>query len=183
MSDSSDQQSGFGGLIGAAAEGGFDWQDDDEPAEESAETVAVLQFVVGETSFAVACEYVREITAEWTVTPVPGAPKHIRGVGVLRRRVIGVLDLIQWLDPVAEVEPGEDDGRIVIVEAGDYTVGVWADEVIGMDEWPEQVFDKSRVPDSINTRTRRYAAGIRLSDDEATVLLDVPKLLDDAAAQ
>ncbi len=183
MSDSSDQKFNFDGLIGAAsADDGFDWDADPSEADVSEETVSVLRFRVGDRRFAVPTEYVREIVSELEVTPVPGAPKHVRGVSVLRRQVIGVLNLYQWLDPVAEVDV-VDSNRVVIVEAGPYTVGIETTEVTGMDDWPEQVLDRSRIPESINTRTRRYAAGIRLSEAEACVLLDVPKLLDDAAVQ
>ncbi|QDG51001.1 chemotaxis protein CheW [Persicimonas caeni] len=183
MSDSIDQKLDFDGLIGAAEAGdGFDWETDDSEAGVSEKTVSVLRFRIGERRFAVPTEFVREIVSELDVTPVPGAPKHVRGVSVLRRQVIGVLDLHRWLDPVAEVAAVEAS-RVVIVEAGPYTVGIETNEVTGMDEWPEQVLDRSRIPDSINSRTRRYAAGIRLSEDEACVLLDVPKLLDDAAVQ
>ncbi len=183
MSDSSDQDLGFDGLIGAAsAADGFDWEEEASDADVSEQIVAVLRFAVGEREFAVPTEYVVEIVSDLNITRVPGAPKHIRGVGVLRRQVIGVLDLNQWLDPVAQSEI-EEFSRVVIVEAGAYTVGIEVAEVTGLDDWPEQVLDRSRIPDSINTRTRRYAAGIRLSEDDATVLLNVPRLLDDAAVQ
>lgn len=183
MSDSIDQKLDFDGLIGAAEAGdGFDWETDDSEVEASTKTVPVLCFRVGKRRFAVPTEFVREIVSDLDVTPVPGAPKHVRGVSVLRRQVIGVLDLHKWLDPVAE-NAGVESNRVVIVEAGVYTVGIETSEVTGMDEWPEQVLDRSRIPDSINSRTRRYAAGIRLSEQEACVLLDVPKLLDDAAVQ
>lgn len=183
MSHSNDFDFGFEGLIGAAeADDGFDWEDDSSEAAESDKTISVLRFAVGDRRFAVPSEYVREITAEMNVTPVPGAPKHIRGVGVLRRQVIGVLNLYQWLDPVAERDE-LNATRVIIVESGAYKVGVEATAVHGMDQWPEQVLDRSRIPGSINTRTRRYAAGIRLDETQATVLLDVPRLLADAAVQ
>lgn len=183
MSDSNEHDFGFEGLIDAAVSGeGFDWDAGDSEADDSQELVSVLRFRVGDSRFAVPTEYVREIITDLSVTPVPGAPKHVRGVAVLRRQVLGVLDLHQWLDPVAQ-QNRAGSGRIVIVEVGPYTVGIEASEVTGMDEWPAQVLDRSRIPDSINSRTRRYAAGIRLSEREASVLLDVPKLLDDAAVQ
>lgn len=183
MSDSSDQDFGFDGLISAAEAGdGFDWDDAAAEADAAEAAVSVLRFSVGDREFAVPSEYVREIVSELAVTPVPGAPKHVRGVAVLRRQVLGVLNLYQWLDPVAERDV-LDTNRVVIVEAGPYMVGIETTAVSGMDEWPAQVLDRSRIPDSINSRTRRYAAGIRLSEEQAVVLLDVPKLLDDAAVQ
>lgn len=183
MSDSNEPKLGFDGLIGQAEADGFDWEEEASEADEEGEKVSVLRFSLGESLYAVPAEYVREITSEFNVTPVPGAPKHVRGVGVLRRQVIGVLNLSQWLDPVAQSEEAEEGGRVLIVEAGPYTVGIEATEISGLADWPDKVLDRSRIPNSINTRTRRYAAGIRLDEDEATVLLDVPRLLDDAAVQ
>jgi purine-binding chemotaxis protein CheW len=183
MSDSNEQYPGFDGLIDAASSSdGFNWEEEASESADSQAGISVLRFTVGDRQFAVPSEYVREIVSELYVTPVPGAPKHVRGVGVLRRQVIGVLNLYQWLDPVADRDE-IDTSRVVIVEAGAYMVGIETTEVTGMDEWPEQVLDRSRIPESINARTRRYAAGMRLNDGEATVLLDVPKLLDDAAVQ
>jgi purine-binding chemotaxis protein CheW len=189
MSDSNERNfagdglSGFDGLIDEAKRpGGFDWEDDADDEQEVARVISVLRFQVGDRLYAVPSEYVREIVSDLRVTAVPGAPNHVRGVAVFRRQVLGVLNLGQWLDPVAN-RSALDQGRIVIVEAGAYTVGIEADVVSGMDEWSDEVLDRGRIPESINTRTRRYAAGIRLDRNEATVLLDVPKLLDDAAVQ
>lgn len=160
----------------------FDWEEEAAEAQSIGESVSVLRFSVGGREFAVPTEYVREIVADLKVTLVPGAPKHIRGVGMLRRQVVGVLDLNQWLDPVAEVGV-EGTSRVVIVEAGVYLTGIEVSEVTGLDQWPAQVLDRSRMPETVNTRTRRYAAGIRVDDERAVVLLDVPRLLEDAAVQ
>lgn len=187
MSDSDEKDLGFGGLdpfdaliAEADRPKEFDWHDEDSDAREVTQTVSVLRFQVGERLYAVPSEYVREIVSGLRVTPVPGAPNHVHGVSVFRRQVLGILNLGQWLDPA--VQRGEfKEGRTVIVEADSYTVGIEADVVSGMDEWPLEDVDRSAIPDSINARTRRYALGIQLHRDEATVLLDVSKLLSDAA--
>lgn len=160
----------------------FDWHDEDSDVQEVVQLVSVLRFQVAGRHYAVPSEYVREIVSDLRITPVPGAPNHVHGVAVFRRQVLGILNLGQWLDPAVQKREVEQ-GRIVIVEADSYTVGVEADVVSGMDEWPLEDVDRGAIPDAINTRTRRYAAGIQLHRDEATVLLDVPKLLNDAAVQ
>lgn len=187
MSDSTDDEArgqvGFGALIAQASQrpAGFDWQDDDVGAE-AAQVLAVLRFGVGARQYAVAARYVREIVSDLRITPVPGAPNYVRGVAIYRRQVLGVLSLDQWLDPVAARAVAEQ-GRIVIVEAGAYLVGIDANEVSGMGEWAEETLDRSRIPDTLSARTRRYAAGIRVEGNQATVLLDIPRLLADAAVQ
>lgn len=160
----------------------FDWHDPDSDAQEATQMVSVLRFQVGAQRYAVPSEYVREIVSDLPITPVPGAPNHVHGVSVFRRQVLGILNLGQWLDPAARREVAQQ-GRIVIVEADAYTVGIEADVVSGMDEWPVEDVDRAAIPDSINARIRRYAAGIQVRRDEATVLLDVSKLLSDAAVQ
>ena len=180
MSDSNDE-TGFDGLIGLAEEEeDFDW--DAEEADTDEDTVTVLRFSVRDRLFAVLGETVREITSDLDVTPVPGAPKHIRGVGVIRRRVVGVLNLYQWLDPVAEREDVHTH-RIIIVETDPFVVGIEATDVSGIDEWPESALDQSKIPETIGARTRRYALGVQLVEDDAIVLLDAPRLLQDAAVQ
>lgn len=181
MSDS-DDETGFDGLIGLAEEEEeeFDWEAEEAEAEE--ETVTVLRFSVGDRLFAVRGETVREITSDLEVTPVPGAPKHVRGVGVIRRRVVGVLNLYEWLDPVAE-RGDVDTHRIIVLEADPFVVGIEATDVSGIDEWPESSLDRSAIPETIGARTRRYALGVQLVEDDAIVLLDAPRLLQDAAVQ
>ncbi len=182
MTDSSDDNKGFDGLIGLADEGGgFDW-DADEAAQVSEDTITVVRFRVGDRLFAIMGDTVREITTDLDVTPVPGAPKHIRGVSVIRRRVIGVLNLYQWLDPVAERDDVNTQ-RIIVVESSPYMVGFEASDVSGIEEWPTSADDRSKIPETIGARTRRYAQGVRMVDDEAVVLLDVHRLLEDAAVQ
>lgn len=189
MSESDEKDEGLGNLspldaliASAKRPEEFDWHVEDSEVQDVVQMVSVLRFQVGERLFAVPSEYVREIVSGLRVTPVPGAPNHVHGVSVFRRQVLGILNLGQWLDPAAQRAEFKE-GRTVIVEAGSYTVGIEADVVSGMDEWPIEEVDRSAIPDSINARTRRYAAGIQLQRDEATVLLDVSKLLSDAAVQ
>ncbi|MGM0554753.1 MAG: chemotaxis protein CheW [Myxococcota bacterium] len=183
MTNSSDNKKGFDGLIGLADEelGGFDW-DAEDSAQVDDETITVVRFRVGDRLFGIMGEAVREITTDLDVTPVPGAPKHIRGVSVIRRRVIGVLNLYQWLDPVAERDDVNTQ-RIIVVESNPYMVGFEATDVSGIEEWPASADDRGKIPETIGARTRRYAKGVRMVDGEAVVLLDVPRLLEDAAVQ
>ena len=183
MTDSSDDKTGFDGLIGLSEEAsdGFDW-DAEEAAQVDEDTITVVRFQVGDRLFAISGEAVQEITSDLDVTPVPGAPKHIRGVSVIRRRVIGVLNLYQWLDPVAERDDVNTQ-RILVVEASPFMVGFEATDVSGIEEWPESTEDRSKIPETIGARTRRYAKGVRMVDEQAVVLLDVHRLLEDAAVQ
>jgi purine-binding chemotaxis protein CheW len=183
MADSNDDKTGFDGLIGLADDvsEGFDW-DADDAAQVDEDRITVVRFRVGDRLFALLGESVQEITTDLDVTPVPGAPKHIRGVSVIRRRVIGVLNLYQWLDPVAERDDVNTQ-RILVVESSPFMVGFEATDVSGIEEWPASAEDRSKIPETIGARTRRYARGVRMIDDEAVVLLDVHRLLEDAAVQ
>lgn len=183
MDDSSDKKTGFDGLLGLSEQKseGFEW-DDEDASRDDEQTITVVRFRVGDRRFAVRGESVREITTDLEVTRVPGAPKHIRGVGVIRRRVIGVLNLYQWLDPVAERDDVNTQ-RIIVVESSPYMVGFEATDVSGIEEWPASSEDRGKIPETIGARTRRYARAVRLIDDQAVVLLDVSRLLEDAAVQ
>lgn len=67
--------------------------DSGEPLEE----LELLQFRLGERTFAVESRYVLEVHRPTTLTPLPGVPAHVRGVMIHQRRVIGVIDLSKFL--------------------------------------------------------------------------------------
>lgn len=174
---------GFDRLIEEAAVAGrFDWDEGSVDEDEREESLSVLCFELGQGSYAIASDYVREIVSDLPVTPVPGAPGHVRGVTVFRRQVLGVLSLAQWLDP-AEGQKQPGSSRIIIVEVGPYTVGLEADALSGMQQWPVEVLERDEIPPTINSRIRRYALGLRLEREQVAILLDVPRLLRDAAVR
>ncbi|RAL20607.1 hypothetical protein DL240_16380 [Lujinxingia litoralis] len=162
----------------------FGWNDLQDQAVEEVATVPVVCFRCGEDNFAIDGQSVREIVGQLETTPLPGAPAHIRGIAVLRRQVVGVLDLSAFLESLS---PSSHliatNRRTLIVDTPHYTVGIDVDEVTGLDEWPEHLLREDALPTTVKGATRRYALGIHPLGEELCVLLDIERLLDDAAVR
>lgn len=176
----------------------FEWDDEELEADEAEEeTRPVVCFRIGTDLFAIPGESVREIVGSIERTRLPGAPPHIGGITVVRRQVVGLLSLADFLDleagPVEETSSTDDDilevdedvstERTLIVETPHYSVGIRVDEVTGLDEWPESLIDPETLPDNMQPSTRRYARGVRRQAGTMCAFLDLESLLDDAAVQ
>lgn len=59
---------------------------------DSSEEVQVLEFSLGEETYALDIEYIEEIAHVGELTPIPNSPPHITGVMDLRGRTTSVVD-------------------------------------------------------------------------------------------
>lgn len=66
-------------------------QTQDTPAERP-EEVQVLEFSLGEETYALNIEYIEEIAHVGELTPIPNSPRHVTGVMDLRGRTTSVVD-------------------------------------------------------------------------------------------
>lgn len=108
-------------LARAAAEGA------DEEAQQ-ADLRQLLSFRLGDASYAVPVESVREIVRIRPITPVPRVSEDVRGVIALRGEIVQVVDLRRRLG-LPPVEPTRSS-RIVVVHLDDGRVsGVLVDAV------------------------------------------------------
>lgn len=186
--DIEDKKAGLGELLTEAGELSFDWEEEESSVGEADEEVSVLSFRVGKDFFGLEASCVREVVGTSVLTPLPGAPAHIRGIVVLRRQVVGVLDLGAFLglESGGDVGSGLLDGavksRTVIVEVGKYVAGISVDQVDGLEMWSKKV-DFEGVSGVVGARTQRYMQMACYEDDVLKVLLDLEKLLDDAAVR
>ncbi len=182
-----EKKTGLGELLTQAGELSFDWENENSPGAQQAEEVAVLCFRVGGDIFGLEASFVREIIGTSALTPLPGAPSHIRGIAVLRRQVVGVLDLGKFLgleSSSSEAQTASVQGlksRTVIVEIGKYLAGINVDQVDGLEKWPRTTVDSVDFSGAIGKKTQRYMSLVHQEGDDLKVLLDLNKLLDDAA--
>ncbi|RDV37673.1 chemotaxis protein CheW [Bradymonadaceae bacterium TMQ3] len=184
-SDDTKSPSDFSDLVDQAESlDPFAWDDLQDQVIDEVATIPVVCFRCGEDDFAIDGQSVREIVGQLETTPLPGAPGHIRGIAVLRRQVIGVLDLSTFLESQsAGPALASHTRRTLIVDTPHYTVGLDVDEVTGLDEWPEHLLREDALPTTIKGSTRRYAIGAHPLGEELCVLLDIERLLDDAAVR
>ncbi|MEM3941910.1 MAG: chemotaxis protein CheW, partial [Candidatus Bathyarchaeia archaeon] len=90
------------------------------------EYLQIVNFTMGNINYGVPVDQVREVRDMQAVTPVPGAPPYVRGVTNLRGQIVTIIDLRKRLGL-----PSKEDGseKIIIIEMGDYAVGVVVDSV------------------------------------------------------
>lgn len=158
----------------------FDWEVELE--EEAVDALDVLRFTLGGNLFAIAGSWVREIVGRSPLTPIPGAPEHIEGITLLRREVLGVLDLSTWLGLPQKDSPSGLTPRLIVIEFGTLAAAFVADSVDGIESWPEAI-DASTVPSNVENRLRSFALSSRWAPGGIVTLLDVQKILSEAAVR
>ena len=63
-----------------------------DPTADCPEEVQVLEFSLGEETYALNIEYIEEIAHVGELTPIPNSPPHVTGVMDLRGRTTSVVD-------------------------------------------------------------------------------------------
>jgi purine-binding chemotaxis protein CheW len=97
-------------------------------------TVKLACFEVGDATYALEVECVREIVRMAEITPLPNAPALIEGVIDLRGSLIPVLDLARMLG--RGVGSSNDRARVAVLDFGGLVFGLWVDaatEVLTLD--------------------------------------------------
>jgi purine-binding chemotaxis protein CheW len=95
-------------------------------------------FRLGQRTYSVDLEQVREIIPHRAGTRVPGAPMHVTGLINVRGTIVTVIDLGMRLHG----EPSSRaDGSILLVDRGARAVGVAVDEVLDVAAVAETSFE------------------------------------------
>ena len=116
----------------------------------------------------------KEIIRCQAVTRVPGVPDSVEGVINLRGEVIPVIDLHKRFGLQAWEQT--EDARIIVVEVGDDTIGVFVDAVSEVLRIPRSAIE---VPSSLisSTSSSDYIDGIAKVADDLLIMLDLNEAL------
>ena len=123
--------------------------------------------------YGVGVEQVQEIRTLETITRLPNAPIHVRGVTNLRGKIISIIDIKQKLGFAAS--DIDNNSRILIAEINSKQVGLLVDQV-------DQVMRISTSDidlQSDSTGFTQYMKGIAKIQERLIIILDLPKLLED----
>jgi purine-binding chemotaxis protein CheW len=173
MSD--ENREGLDALIDDASLEDFDWS---SPSTDDDDVVTtVMHFDVGKNVYALAGEDVREIVFAPKVTPLPGAPAYVTGVTIHRQEVIGVLDLNRWFNLEASKFRAK---RLIIVEHGNMVAGILTGVRTEIVEWTRAHTRGVLLP-TLPTKLRAYAKATREMNDEVVTLIDIRRIIEDAA--
>ena len=136
------------------------------------DSLQIVNFVIGEVNYGVPVEQVREVREMQAVTPVPGAPPYVVGVTNLRGQVITIIDFRKRLG--LPPKSGGANEKIIIIEIGEYAVGVVVDEVTDVLTIPWKDIER---PMEVATTMTDCVIGIGKMADKLIVILDLARLI------
>jgi purine-binding chemotaxis protein CheW len=157
-----------------------------DKAQSEVESTVAAQKVQGETLYHLVTfrlmneEYgieigsVQEIIRATDITPVPGAPSHVKGVINLRGKIIPVVDLRKRFS-LPEAEGEDEDQRIVVVELGEKRLGMLVDSVSQVLKLSSSVIED--MPEEAIAVDENYIKGVGKLDNRLIIILDLKRSL------
>ena len=97
----------------------------------AAESVQVVEFILGKEHFAIDLFDVREVVEYTTITRLPNTPSYIKGIIDLRGEITTIIDLKQQMNILADTDVHEEDCRIIVLDdrITKSKVGIMVDDV------------------------------------------------------
>lgn len=142
--------------------------------DEEIELDQYLVFVVKSQEFGFQAMRVREISTVLPTTEVPNAPPYIEGILNLRGRLASVINFRRKFGFADEEH--DEDTRIIMVEHGDFPIGIIVDSVEEVIKIPDETVQQ--MPEStITTVSKEYITGVGLLGERLIILLDVDAVL------
>jgi purine-binding chemotaxis protein CheW len=132
----------------------------------------VVAFRLADEKYALESGFVREVVPLKGMSPIPGIPKHIKGIINVRGRIFSVVDLRVFFDL-----PGSEDagpGKVILLDDGNMEMGIVADAIMGVRAVP---LDQLRQ--GLPTLTGIREAYLRGLSGQDLVIIDAGKLLAD----
>ena len=136
------------------------------------ESIDVVEFRLGEESYAFESSYVSEVYTLRDLTPLPCTPPFVLGIVNVRGQILSVIDLNQLLD-LRNREPGED-AKIIILSAQGARLGVLADKLIGV-----RSIRTDSIQASLVTLTGLRAELLKGVNAEGLAIMDAEAIISD----
>ncbi len=133
----------------------------------------LLSFLVGGQDYCVDIMSVREIRGGTRPTPLPHAPRFMRGVINLRGTVLPIMDLACRLDLDTEID--RERNVIIVVADGERTVGLIVDAVSDILAVAEE--DMQPPPDLKADSERSFISALTIVEDRMIRVLDLNAVL------
>jgi purine-binding chemotaxis protein CheW len=108
-----------------------------------------------------------------TITRIPWAPEHVKGVSNLRGRIIPIIDLRSRLGMPSTTTTKES--RIIVVEAYQKMIGLLVDRVTQIIKVVESAL--SAAPEEVKPPLSTYLSYVVQLEDRLVLLLDAEKVL------
>ena len=148
-----------------------------QEAGEDAVVPMYLTFALGDETYGVPLMRVLEIIGMQPITPIPDTASHVKGVLNLRGTVIPVVDVRARFG--LQLKDYEARTCIIVVQTGDWSVGLVVDRVSDVVAIPEAA---TAPPPPITARRKdHFLTGLGKVGDEVRLLLDIDRFLSDAS--
>lgn len=140
------------------------------------ESNQLLTFKLGNETYGIQINKVREILTYPVVTPIPDASRWVKGVINLRGEVAPIIDLRVRFN--ISSDPIYDERTIVIAVKTEDTrmIGLVVDEVSDMEN--VDIDKLYPAPDMGTSIAPKYLKGLFKKEDKMIVILDIDKILD-----
>lgn len=127
-----------------------------------------VTFRVGELLFGVDVSYVQEVLRSQPMTPIPLAPKAIKGLVNLRGQIITAIDLGSLLG--LESPDGTAPSMNVVIRAEGERVSLLVDSIGDVLEMDEE--DYEEIPETVPSHIAAIVQGVFKLKDELLLVLD-----------
>ena len=151
--------------------------DMDQSTHNNEEMDQYLTFIMSNEEYGVDILSVQEIRGWESVTLIPNAPPHIKGVINLRGSIVPIIDLRQRFG-LEKVEYGPLTVVIVLkvmTQKGSRVMGIVVDAV--SDVYTLSTMDMKNAPDLGDHVDTSYIRGLVNVDNKMVILLDIDQLL------
>lgn len=163
--------------MSAAEERLYDSTDMDVSGQDNDQNDQYLTFIMADEEYGVDILSVQEIRGWESVTPIPNAPSHVKGVINLRGTIVPIIDLRQRFG-LENVEYGPLTVVIVLKVAtkkGARVMGVVVDAV--SDVYSLSAEEMKSAPDLGDHVNTLYIKGLVNVNNKMVILLDINELL------
>lgn len=133
-----------------------------------------LIFSVGNEMYGMEMRYITEIIGMQPITEVPEMPEYVKGVTILRGKIIPVMDA--RLRFKKEVRAYDDRTCIIVLNTNNSSIGLIVDSVSEVLTMRDE--DIAPPPEMYKGR-HKYIRGIGKADGSVKLLLDCQRLLTD----
>ena len=145
-------------------------QQQEAPREEQ---LTLLLFELARETYGVALAGVLEILRVGTITRVPGAPRHVRGVMNVRGRILPVVELRTRIT-LGELSLTESS-RVILVEVSGKLLGLLVDKVADVVRVPSDIF--SAPPVEVVNEVTDYVSAVGRLGEQLVLLVDLERAM------
>ena len=144
-------------------------------AEDQRSTSLIMKFItlgIGNERYGIEISQIREIIARYDIVPLPQTPDFIEGMISLRGDIIPVVDLRKRF--AMKAKERDDNTRTIVVELGEFTVGIQVDRVYEVLKLSES--DIEPPPPLVSNLRAEYLVGVAEFQGNLITILNLEKI-------